>query len=521
MTEPNYRRNQLLALEVVADLGFAELTSATGFGKHDEDGQRDQTDLLISLEYSYELFPSFTSYTREKDDDEFFNQEVRLVSTTEGPFNWIIGGYYNKAKLANFSKEFTPGFSEYAIDVLDFDDIIGLTGHPADLEYFSTDRQELTETAFFGEIGYDITDRWTVTVGGRYYDYELKAASTVDFPLFDDTFLPMDIDGVQNIPFDPALGQADDGFLYKFNTSYDITDDSLVYFTISEGYRIGASNGVGACDAYDPNATQGACALAPGQQFGPNPGDVAQFDERQFGPDQTTNYEIGAKTTLLDGALLLNGAVYFIEWTDPQVSSATVNANIPITINADGAESKGFELSGNWQVTRGFSLRGSYSHTETELTDDVPSLIRTITPPGFGTAFEDGLAGDRLPGSPEDQFSIFASYEQPLREGTMFYNIGYSYQGDVLTRTGGRGSSLKLDDYGIANASIVYDAGTWKGTIFATNLFNEYAETGAVSTALNNQVVSDNDGGDVFVRNYYTTVAPPRAVGVRVSYTFE
>jgi outer membrane receptor protein involved in Fe transport len=521
VTEPNFRRNQLLALEVVADLGFAELTSATGFGKHDEDGQRDQTDLLISLEYSYELFPAFTSFTREKDDDEFLNQELRLVSTTDGPLNWIVGAYYNKAKTSSFSKEFTPGYSEYAIDVLEFDDIIGLTGHPADLEYFSTDRQELTETAFFGEVGYDITDRWTVTVGGRYYDYELKAASTVDFPLFDDTLVPLTIDEVQNLAFDPALGQADDGFLYKFNTSYDLTDDALVYFTISEGYRIGASNGIGECDAYDPDATQGACALAPGQQFGPNAGDVAQFDERQFGPDQTTSYELGAKTTLMDGALILNGAVYFIDWTDPQVSSATVNANIPITINADGAESKGFEISGNWQATRAFSLRGSYSHTETELTADVPSLIRTITPPGFGTAFEDGLSGDRLPGSPEDQFAIFASYEQPFRDATLVYNFGYSYQGDILTRTGGRGNSLTLDGFGLANASVVYDADTWKATLYATNLFDEFAETGVVSTSLSNQTVSDNDGGDVFVRSYYTTVAPPRAIGVRFSYTFE
>ncbi len=520
VTEPNFRRNQLLALEIVADLGFAELTSATGFGKHDEDGQRDQTDLLISLEYSYELFPAFASFTREKDDDEFINQEVRLVSTSDGPLNWIVGGYYNKAKTSGFSKEFTPGYSEYAVDVLGFD-AFGLTGHPGDLEYFSTSRQELTETAFFGEVGYDLTDRWTVTVGGRYYDYELKAASTVDFPLFDNTLEPMTIDEVQNLAFDPALGQADDGFLYKFNTSYDVTDDALVYFTISEGYRIGASNGIGECDAYDPNATQGACALAPGQQFGPNPGDVAQFDERQYGPDQTTSYELGAKTTLMDGALILNGAIYFIDWTDPQVSSATVNANIPITINADGAESKGFEISGNWQATSAFSLRGSYSHTETELTADVPSLIRTITPPGFGTAFEDGLSGDRLPGSPEDQFSVFASYEQPLRDATLIYNFGYAYQGDILTRTGGRGNSLTLDGFGLANASVVYDADTWKATLFATNLFDEFAETGAVSTSLSNQTVSDNDGGDVFVRSHYTTVAPPRAIGVRLSYTFE
>lgn len=512
--EPNTIRNQLLALEVVADLGFAELTSATGLSKFDDKGQRDQTDLLISLEYSYEAFPNFTAFTAERGEEERLNQEVRLVSTHDGPFEWIVGGFYNEFELAGFSKEFVPNFVPFVNDNFGF----GLTDRPDALEYFSTTREDLVEMAVFGEVGYTFFDRLTITAGGRYYDYELKAASSVDFPLFEPlSFQAQTLEEIGNNPFDPALGQEDDGFLYKFNISYDVTEDLLVYGTVSEGYRIGASNGVGECDAFDPNATQGACALAPGQQFGPNPGDVAQFDERQYGPDQTTNYELGVKSTLLDGDLILNGAVYYVEWTDPQVSSATVNANIPIIINADGAETKGFEVSSQWQATDDFSIRGSYSHTEAELTEDVPSLVRTITPPGFGTAFIDGEAGDRLPGSPEDQFSFFATYEMPLQNGdSIAYNAGYSWQGDVLTRAGGKGNSLTLDSFGVANASVVYDAGNWKATLFANNVFDEFAETGAVSTELSNQIVNGAS-----VRSFSTFVIRPRTIGARFSIDIE
>ena len=528
--EPNKITNDLLALEVTADLGFAELTSATGLSRFEDLGQRDQNDLLVSLEYSYELFPAFASLTREIGEEETFTQEVRLVSSHDGPIDWIVGGFYSQNEEVATSEEFVPGYPQFATFV---------TNRQDGFEYFSIGHSELTESAFFGEVGYQVTDKLKVTVGGRFYEYELldgavteaffpsgdpanPNTSTVFFPLFEDaSFSAISLDQIKDLPFDDSLTQEDDGFLFKFNASYEFTDDVLGYFTISEGYRTGESNGLGQCTAFDPNATQGACALAPGQQFGPNPGDIAQFDERQFGPDQTTNYEIGAKTTWLDGDLTLNGSVFFVEWQDPQVDSATVNANIPITVNAAGAESTGIELQGTWSVNDALNVRGSFSTTNTELTEDVPFLIRTITPPGFGTAFEDGQAGDRLPGSPETQFSFFADYTMPLSNGNdVIFNGGYAWQGDVLTRTGGRGSSTTLDSFGVANVSATYDAESWTASLYVNNLFDEYYETGFVGTPLSNQIVSDVNGDPVTVRTYYASVGAPRAIGVRFNYKF-
>ena len=534
--EPNEIKNELLALEVIADLGFAELTSATGLSKFEDDGQRDQNNLLVSLEYSYELFPAFGSFTREVGETETFTQEIRLVSTMDSKFDWIVGGFYSKQENVATSEEYVPGYPQYANDVLGFDFI---TNRPDGFEYFSIAHNELTESAIFGEVGYQFTDKLKATIGGRFYEYELLDGAiterfypsgdptvpndtTVFFPLFEDpSFSLITLDQIKGLPFDPSLTQEDDGFLYKFNVSYDVTDDFLAYFTISEGYRVGASNGIGQCDEFDPNATQGACALAPGQQYGPNPGDIAQFDERQFGPDKTTNYEIGAKTAWLGGDLILNGAIFYVEWTDPQVASATVNANIPITVNAAGAESTGIELQGSWRVTDQFDLRGSYSYAKTELTEDVPFLIRTITTPGFGTAFEDGKAGDRLPGSPESQFSVFGQYYVPLANGNqLIFNGSYAWQDDILTRTGGRGSSVAIPSYGVANAKATYDAEDWSVSLYVNNLFDEYIETGIISTPLSNQIVSDINGDPVTVRSHYATLGAPRTIGVRAKIRF-
>jgi len=520
--EPNEIKNELLALELTADLGFAELTSATGYSKFTDVGQRDQTDLLITLEYSYEAFPTFTSFTREEGKEERINQEFRLVSTTDGPLNWIVGAFYNQREGSSYSAEFTPGYSAFA----------GFN-RPDDLEYFSQFYGKLEESAVFGEIGYDLTDKWTVTVGGRYYQYDLESYSDVDFPLFDPAFVAVGVDALQgSLTSDFATGspngtertgQSDEGTLFKFNTSYQFTDDILGYLTVSEGYRIGDQNGVAQCPAFDPLApnVQGACALAPGQQFGPNPGDVSTRDERQYLPDTTTNYEVGFKTTLANGRVTLNGAVYLIEWTDPQLTSATINASIPIVVNADGAESKGFEVSGNWIVSDALSVRGSYSHSEASLTALAPGLVSTISPPGFGTVLLDGQDGDRLPGSPEDQFSVFGTYVVDLTsDRTLTFNGGYAWQGDVLSRTGGRGGGLTLDAYGVANVSAVYDTGPWSASLFINNLFDEYYETGVVSTSLFNQVLTDDDGGDVNTRSYFTYVGPPRVIGARFNYRF-
>ena len=521
--EPNEITNQLLALEVVADLGFAELTSATGYSKYADLGQRDQTDLLITLEYSYEAFPTFTSYTREKGKEERINQEFRLVSTTDGPLNWIAGVFYNQFEGAGYSAEYTPGYAAFA----GFD-------RADDLEYYSQAYSKLEESAFFGEIGYDLTDKWTVTVGGRYYQYELESLSDVDFPLFDPGFQTVGVSSLQSsLEADFAAGspngteqtgQSDEGTLFKFNTSYQFTDDILGYLTVSEGYRIGDQNGVPECPAFDPLApnVQGACALAPGQQFGPNPGDVSTRDERQYLPDTTTNYEVGFKTTLADGRVTLNGAAYFIEWTDPQLTSATINASIPITVNADGAESKGIEFNGEWLISEALSVRGSYSHSEASLTALAPGLVGSITPPGFGTILIDGQDGDRLPGSPEDQFSVFGTYVHQLTaDRTLTFNGGYAWQGDVLSRTGDRGGGLTLDAYGVANVSAVYDTGPWAASLVINNLFDEYYETGVVSSPLFNQVLTDADGGPVYTRSYFTYVGAPRVIGVRFNYSFD
>lgn len=488
--EPNKRDNQLLALEMTADLGFAELTSATGLSQYDEEGQRDQTDLLLTLEYSYEAFPTFSAYTAERGKEETFNQELRLVSQSDGPLGWIIGGFYNSLESRGQSAEYTPGYPAF----------IGVD-RPDNLEYFSVDIRELKEMAAYGELTYDLTDAWTVSVGARWYKYDLKTQSAVDFPLFNGTPDQVFLNYEEG-------GQKDDGWLGKFNTSYDFTEDVMAYFTVSQGYRIGNSNGVGPCPTPIPPNQQLACALP---------------DEMQYLPDKTLNYELGAKTQWFDKRLTLNAALFYIQWEDIQVSSATVNGAIPITKNGQGAESSGVELNFSADVMEGLNVQGSYSYTKAELTDLAPALIRTIEPPGFSTdpaIFLDGEPGDRLPGSPEHQGSFAVTYDTQVFEDLdleLAWNV--TATGDILTRTGGRGGGHTLDSYTLHNVRVALSdpEADWTITLYANNLFDEFVETNARNTPLFNQTLTDADGGSVYVRSFYVDVAPPRQIGLRFS----
>ena len=515
--EPNERDSDLLALEVTADLGFAELTSATGYATVDENGQRDQTDLLISLDYSYETFPTFTAFTFEDEETEIFNQELRLVSKGEGPFNWIIGGFYNQNEFNSLSSEFTPGFGAFSEE-------FGFRQDLNDLEFFQADRNRLEESAVFGEVGYDLTEAWSITGGIRIYDFNLETANQTEFPFFTTAadFNPFPLSDIED-QLTLEENQSGSGTLFKFNTAYKFGGGNTVYATFSQGFRVGRSNAGEECspeelaDLAAGITGQSLCLFSPGQQFNADPESIAVLDENSAGDDTTNNYEIGFKTTWLDGAIRLNGAVFFVDWEDPQVSATSINAGVPITVNAASAESRGFELDGSWRVSDQFSLRGNFSFTDAELSADVPGLVSTIQPPGFDTVIEAGQDGDRLPGSPRTQFSVYGDYAHPLSNGdSILVNGGYAWQDDVLSFVGGRGGSFTLPSYGRANIAVGYQADNWDFTIYSDNVLNDFSETSASNTPLFNQTIAGAN-----VRRFRTNVLPPRSVGARFKYRFQ
>ncbi len=505
--EPNNIRNELFSLEIIADLGFAELTSATGVSDYFDRGQRDQTDLLLGLEYYYQNFPTFSSFTRDINDEQTLTQEFRLVSTGTGPLTWVGGAYYNKYEQFATSEEFTPGWDQWVVTNLG-----GLQLRPDSLEYFQVTDDDLTEKALFGEISYAFADDWEVTLGARLYEFEETLTGGFDTPLYNTVYFGDPQDQIA-----PALATNDtddDGSLFKVNVSHNFNEDILGYFTVSEGYRIGGLNSVPECTA--------AQLMAPGQQL------CALADEILIKADTTTNYELGVHSTLAGGSLVLNAAVYFIDWDDIQVDDTTINGALNIISNGGKAESKGVEVSANWRINDNWGLTGTYAYNQAKLTESTSAILGDVLTGPLLTP-----AGSRLPGSPEHQGSLGLSYATTLNNGLgLDVRYGVVYTGDILNSIGATEEPSVLPwrgevipSYTLHDLTATLSSDQWRASIYIDNLTDEYAVVGTRSTRRNLEqfrmysTQADNTSG-FLLRSYGQYVARPRTTGVSFTYLF-
>lgn len=505
--EPNRYKNELLSLEVDIDLGFAQLVSATGLSNYREIGQRDQTDFLLNLEYAYETFPSFSAFTRDTRDRDIFTQELRLVSNGSGRVNWLVGVFYNKSEELLTSREFAPGFDQWAVDNLG-----GVQLRPDSLEYIETRDDEVVESALYGEIGFAFADDWEISFGARFYRFEEMMTGGFGLPLYDTVYLGYPQDFIE--PVLTTNDTEDDGTLLKVNLAHNFNEDILGYATISEGYRIGGLNSVAECTPEQiASDTQELCALP---------------DEVLIESDTTTNYELGLKSTVADGKLVLNAAVYYVDWDDIQVDDTTINGGISITSNGGKARSRGLELSADWLIADKWSAAGTFAFNEAELAESTSALLgdgltgELLTP-----------AGSRLPGSPRQQGSLRLTYETELSNNwELGVHYSFTYMGDVLNSIGAteepsvlpwRGE--RIPSYSLHSISVSLSRDQWRASFYVDNLTNEYAIT---STRNSRRLIEPyrqfpsvpgNTSGFT-LRDYGQFVGRPRAVGVDFSYRF-
>ena len=511
--EPNDRKNRLGSLELSWAPGPVELTTALGYSRYSQHGQRDQTDLLIQAFGIVGLLPgdfpaltraqaidptvsatdltaqfrSFSAYTREDSREDRFNWETRAVSTGEGPWRWVGGVFFNHYDSSGTSFEFAPGLTEFS----GVTPILGGSPVSDPVEYYSIGSQVVEERALFGEISRDLGERWRVTAGGRWFGYNIDTGNATEFP-----YTPM-----YNSPF-TAFDAEDRGTLLKASVSYEFDDLTHAYFTRSEGYRIGGGNNFRIC-------TDEEIGLLTDSDPGNDPPQSGCIYEDQalVRPDTTTNYEVGLRRSDREGRFSASGTLFHVDWEDIQVAGQTPFSAQAITLNGGGAVSRGVELTAAASPAPAFRLRGSWSYAHAVLSKDSPGLLE-----GGADAFK----GDRLSGAPRHQGSLLASYNRLLGGSLVELLYSYTYTGDVLTRIGLRAGGETLPAYDLHNLSASISKNDWTLTFYANNLLDEYAVTGVRQTPA---VIGITDEG-FRSRRYFANVLSPRRIGVRIRYTF-
>ncbi|MFC7051040.1 TonB-dependent receptor [Emcibacter nanhaiensis] len=344
--------------------------------------------------------------------------EARFNSKWDSRFQILAGVFYQKEER------------DFRSAVLSTDETLDIADNPVDYLDRSVST-EIEEFALFGEVSVDVTDQLSLTLGGRYYDFQIAENSRVDV-------------GFRANPGSgagPTLESADNGFIGKANLSYKPNDNLMVYAQVSQGFRSGGTN--------DTTAAQ-----------------IANVDiPSQYGSDSLVNYEVGVKSEWYNRRLIVNAAAFVIDWSDIQLQSQASDGNVqfPYRGNGGGAQIKGLELEVIGRPFEGFDISLTGNVMDASLTKDNPIPAT-------------GLDGDELTYAPDVSLTASVSYEWPVGADGLMARVGADY-----IYTGSQTTALRPTDtiyadlpaYDRANLSVGLEGETWSVNLAVNNVFND------------------------------------------------
>ena len=409
------------------------------------------------------------------DTDESFDQwsqELRLLSPGGETFDYIVGVYVETNK---FHRE-----GNYVWPVANAD----FSGASTSNKNY---KQETDTWAGFAQGTWNCTDTLRFTLGARY-TADKKA---LDFSNVADTSLSPSVLG----NFDANnLHRKDTKDTYNVNAQWDITDTTMLYVTISTGFKGGGfDNSQNA--AFAPNET---------------PFEILAFD-----PETATAYEIGAKSRLLNGAVELNVAIFRSEYDDLQTSAFDSVAGFTVG-NAGSAITQGLELSGRWLMLEGVTVTGAFAYLDATY-DDFDNAGCSQYDINFTEKCVGGVAdlsGEALPYAPDYSANISINYATSIGAGLEFTsNLDVMVTGSFYTAQD-LDPFTKVGSYSKTNLRIGIGSadGTWQIAVLGKNIFDKRIIGWANDITFSGMAGRGN--------TYSALIDPPRTVGVQASYHF-
>lgn len=437
------------SLKLDVDLsGGKTFTSITAQENADGKGKGD-------IDGGTEAGPGFIPFQAVTEDQlkdlEQFTQEFRLASDTSGDVDWQVGAYY-----------FDSSFGVTSVD--------GFFGA-------TTVYHENTSWALFGQSTYNLSDRWDVTAGVRYtYD---EKGFTVGEQNVDGFALVIGAAQIQNYA---PVDVDDDEISWELATNYRVTDNYSVFGRLAHGFR--AQSIQGRDLAFEGN---------------PSVADSETIDSVEF----------GAKADLLGNTLRLNGAVFYYNINDIQLSAIGGASQGNALLNADKGTGYGFEIDADWRATSSLTLGGGFSYNDTEL-KDANLLVATCgsgacTPTdrlnAQGRAYVDG---NPFPQAPKTILTLNGRYDFPVPTGEIYVYGDIAFQGktNLFLYEAKEFAVEDNQEAGLRIGYLNYD-GNYEVALFGRNITDE-----------------DNVKGAIDFNNNTGFVNEPRIIGVEFKKNF-
>ena len=498
INEPSSNESEFTSLEMTYDLGFATLSSSTSQYDRSYEGISDNTGFFAAKGwlywYGYGYMPRPAMAAERQNSEKAFVQELRLVSNGDQNVDWTIGAFYMDQEASAAQQTRARGFQEWwaaASGPVPYQgyladppySYIGLYYNPdSNITFDWTHDRAFTDFALFGEVTWNLSEKLAATVGARYFDNEDKVTSQTSFPIF--------------YVYNPTIEdtQEDSDTLLKFNLAWDYSENTMMYGTISEGYRRGGTN---------------AAPVRPDESFPNDP------EWSSFGSDTVMNYEVGIKSQL--DRLNYTMSAFYVDWSDPQVNVATPSGAYYAVANGNSASSKGIETEFNWAFSDAITMFGGYTYVDASLSNDL--YLHDASDLTSGKSELRATNGAQLPGTPKNTINIGAKHEQILDSGLLLITRvdGY-YQSDVENSILNIDPdwATTLDGFDLWFMSTTLVADHWTASLVAKNLFNE---RGTVATYKEEYMTSD------VVNGFYGTgqkdfITAPRTITLKASYRF-
>jgi iron complex outermembrane receptor protein len=404
---------------------------------------------------------------REQED---ISAEIRLASNGDGPVNWQVGAYYlhiDREVGVSLGADLGRGVTRQLYNAPGSDNPTTQLYNDA----FKTDVY-----ALFAAVDGDVTERFNVSVAGRYDIEERQVASLV----------PAVRDPITGGPINP--GQAVVGgvvqpigpqsetfrqFQPKISLRYELSDDINLYGNWGIGFKSGGFN------------NQGSAAIVD-QAFNQFIGTSVQIDD-QYRKEVSSAFEAGIKGNVAGGAVTFDLAGYYTRIDDMQFFEFFVGGFglLRVVSNIDEVEVYGAELNVTAEILDGWTVYGAANVTESEILENAsrPVTVGNKSPYTADYTLNFGTQLD-LPVTSGIDFVTRADYRitgptwfHTLQDDTNPTLFSGLLPGSALALPGFVGdadySVSQRDEFGVMDLRIGIEGERWSVIAYAENLFNE------------------------------------------------